>query len=400
MNSKGKILIVDDSESILAYLSELLEDESYTTFTADSGELALAGLEKILPDLILLDVRMDNMDGFEVCKRITANKKLKGVPIIFLTGVTDIKDRIEGLKLGAVDYITKPFEKEELLARVKTHYELYSYNKYFRERTAKQLIEHEKLLEQQNIEYKKLNDKLTENEEELKKLNADKDRFISILAHDLKSPFNSLIGFLSLLINNLKEYDITKIEKQLDLINEIVNHTYDLLEDILLWARIQQGKLNFEPQKIAFSEICYNVIENLKLNAKNKNITINHFSVGVVTFFADKNMLKTILRNLISNAIKFTNIGGSISIYAVLNKGEIVITVSDNGIGISPEKMSKIFDATEIYTTEGTAHEKGTGLGLPLCKEFVEKHGGKIWLESEVGKGSDFKFSIPLNFTL
>ena len=174
-------------------------------------------------------------------------------------------------------------------------------------------------------------------------------------------------------------------------------NTFILLEDILLWTRSQSGNLPFEPSELDFKICCYEAIEILKINANNKNITINYVETEKNVVYADINLLNTILRNLISNAIKFTNIGGNVNIYAKQNSASIIITVSDNGIGISPKILAKLFDATQIVTTMGTDNEKGTGLGILLCKEFVEKHGGKIWVESEVGKGSEFKFTLPLN---
>ena len=231
---------------------------------------------------------------------------------------------------------------------------------------------------------------------ELIKLNADKDLFISILAHDLKSPFNSILGFLDILKENIRTYEIEKTEKFLNIIYTSAKSTFSLLEDILIWVRSNSGKLAFKQERLSLSDTCINVIENLKLVAKTKNIDINCFSDREIFVFADSNMLHTIIRNIISNAIKFTNENGKISVYAEHNKSTATITVSDNGVGISPDTLLKLFDISEKITTEGTAGEKGTGLGLLLCKEFVEKHGGKIWVESELGKGSAFKFTLPL----
>lgn len=230
---------------------------------------------------------------------------------------------------------------------------------------------------------------------ELQKLNADKDFFMSILAHDLKGPFNSILGFLNLLINNLHKYDINEIERLITYVNNSALCTFNLLEDILLWALSQSGKLPFEPREFNFKLNCDEVIQILQLNADNKNITITNVKSEKINVFADSNMLNTILRNLISNAIKFTNDGGSINIYAEQNNSSVTISVSDNGIGIAPKIVSNLFDITQVYSTKGTADEKGTGLGILLCKEFVEKHGGKIWVESKLGKGSEFKFTLP-----
>ena len=232
---------------------------------------------------------------------------------------------------------------------------------------------------------------------ELQKLNYDKDIFMSILAHDLISPFNLILGYLDLLANNLNKYEIAAIEKQITIVNNTALNTFYLLEDILMWARSQSGKLSYEPKEFNFKISCDRVVEILKPNANNKRITISVIESEKIIVFADINMLNTILRNLISNAIKFTHNGGNIFIYAKQNTSDVTVSVSDNGIGIAPQILSKLFNITEMYSTKGTANEKGTGFGLLLCKEFIEKHGGKIWVESEVGKGSEFKFTLPSN---
>jgi len=230
--------------------------------------------------------------------------------------------------------------------------------------------------------------------EQLILANANKDLFMSILAHDLRNPFNTLIGFSGLLVKNIQVYDLAKIKNQANLIHIIAKQAYDLLEDLLLWSRAQSGQLPFEPQKLNFTNICQDIVEKLKPIADTKNIIINHFAEADYNIFADVNMLKTIIRNLVSNSIKFTKNGGKINIYAEKDETAIKIKVSDNGIGMSQETISKLFDISQTQTSSGTSGEKGTGLGLLLCKEFVEKHGGKISVESELDKGTVFSFTI------
>jgi len=231
--------------------------------------------------------------------------------------------------------------------------------------------------------------------EKLQKLNFDKDRFISILAHDLKNPFNTILGLMDLLIMNIHKYEIAKIKDFLQRIDKTAHNTYNLLDDLLMWVRAHSGKLPFEPQNHNLSKICNDVLEILKINAHNKTITITQSISYEINIFADINMVKTILRNLFSNAIKFTEKGGKIEISADQIHTSINITVKDSGIGIKPETLVKLFDNSQKNSTVGTENETGTGLGLLLCKEFVEKHGGKIWVESQVGKGSSFKFTLP-----
>ena len=238
---------------------------------------------------------------------------------------------------------------------------------------------------------------LKESEKQLLRLNADKDRFISILGHDLKSPFNNILGFSEVLIEEARNLNTDKIEVIANYINKSAMHTNKLLEDILMWSRAQQGSIAFEPKKLRLSKACRNIHEIMNPNASLKNVEIIDSSINNIDVYADSNMIKTILLNLVSNAIKFSNSGGKINIKAEQNSENVTISVSDNGVGIPAANLAKLFVISEVLSTKGTAGETGTGLGLLLCKEFVEKHGGKIWAESEVGKGSDFKFTLPVS---
>jgi PAS domain S-box-containing protein len=232
--------------------------------------------------------------------------------------------------------------------------------------------------------------------DELLKLNTDKDRFMSILAHDLRSPFNNIIGFVELLTKNIRVYNIDKTESILKILGNSIFKTYNLFEDILQWAKSQAGQLPYEPVYISFNDVSQLVIHNIINLARAKKISINCFESEPIALFADLNMIKTILRNLISNAIKFTDENGKIRVYCEKEGQFATITVSDSGVGIHKDDLDKIFDESNRFSTKGTAQEEGTGLGLILCKEFVEKHDGKIWVESEPGRGSNFKFTIPL----
>jgi len=354
----ANILIVDDIPANLKMLGDILKGFGYKVRPVPNGAMALQVAEKEKPDLIMLDIMMPDMDGYEVCKRLKVNENLKEIPIIFISALNDTNDIVKALNSGAVDYITKPFKPEEVKARVSTHI---------------------KIVQQNN---------------ELKKLNANKDRFISIIAHDLKNPFNTILGFSELLVNNIHKYDIDKIEKFAKNINQAAQNAFKLLEDLLLWAKAQSNIL-FNPVNLNLTDICKDIVQNLKYTYNNKNISINCLITQDLFVFADLNMLNTIIRNLISNAIKFTNNGGEINIYTEQNQTNITIIVQDNGVGISSETLPKLFDISQKRSTLGTENEKGSGLGLALCREFVEKHGGKIWAESEIEKGSKFKFTIP-----
>ncbi len=236
---------------------------------------------------------------------------------------------------------------------------------------------------------------LKESESKLKRLNIEKDRFISILGHDLRSPFSSLLNLSEILSENIRKPDLDEIEKVGHHINKWIQNYLDLLEDLLLWARIQDEKVTFDLQNLSLKYIYEYIHEIHKPIADTKNISINCLMAEHINVFADLFMLKTVLRNLVSNAIKFTKRGGAINIKAEENSENVIISISDNGVGMSSDQIARLFDISQVVKTKGTEKEKGTGLGLYICKEFVGKHGGKIWVESKVGTGSTFYFTIP-----
>lgn len=228
-------------------------------------------------------------------------------------------------------------------------------------------------------------------------LNSDKNLFISILAHDLKSPFSVLLGLSELLKENITQIDLKEIQSIAKEINQSAQNTFVLLEDLLKWAMIQSGKLPFEPKKMNFEEISNEVIQILRPYAVSKNINVINSISDELYVYADRYMLKAVFRNIVSNAIKFTKLNGTVKISALQSESDLKILIEDNGVGIESDRLSNLFDISHFQSTAGTAKENGTGLGLLVCKEFVEKHGGKIWVESEIGKGSKFYFNMPFN---
>jgi len=229
----------------------------------------------------------------------------------------------------------------------------------------------------------------------LEELNLTQNKLFSIIAHDLRNPFNNILGLSELLLEN--DTDKSESEEYIELIKSTAKNTLNLLDNLLNWAKSQTGDLGFVPKKIGLSKVIFETIELTASLAKSKNISLNFSPINDTELYTDRNILGTILRNLISNAIKFTNQGGCINILATTNVHQIEISISDNGVGMSEETISKIFDTSTTMTSLGTENEGGSGLGLVLCREFVKKLGGHLWVESEVGKGSNFKFTLPLN---
>ncbi len=363
---KENILVVDDQMTNLKILSSILSKE-YSLGIANSGENALKYLENNTPDLILLDIMMPEMDGYEVCQKIKQNEAYKDIPIIFLTAKTDIDDVVKGFEYGAVDYIAKPFNISELKVRVRNHLNLQAARN----------------------ELKKANAKL-------KKINQEKDRFFSIIAHDLRSPLSGFAGLSELLVQQIRANNLDMIEKYASAMQHSSKITMELLLNLMTWSRAQTGTLEYKAETLSIPGIVNENIALLQNSADEKSITLTTEISGDDTFSADKEMMGVVLRNSISNAIKFTNVGGSVKISAEKNASEVKFFVVDDGIGMNKEMVDSLFRIDTKVRRLGTNKEPSTGLGLLLCKEFVDMHGGQIIVESEEGKGTKISISIPV----
>ncbi|MFA5418611.1 MAG: PAS domain-containing sensor histidine kinase [Bacteroidales bacterium] len=239
--------------------------------------------------------------------------------------------------------------------------------------------------------------RLKESELQLKQLIATKDKFFSIIAHDLKSPFNSILGFSNILVEEAKNYDHESIVKFANIIYQSSVRAMNLLTNLLDWSRTQTGRMNFNPEYFELVNLVNSTLQLLEEAAAQKSLTIATDLPSNLPLMADKDMIGTVLRNLISNAIKFTYPNGQIKIKAKQNQNELVVRISDTGVGMDHSSIAKLFKIEESNSVNGTNNEKGTGLGLLLCKEFIQKHNGRIWVESEKGIGSTFYFSLPMN---
>lgn len=375
MSYSGKILVIDDSQLINSYISDILSNNNFLCLSAYSGSEALNLLKSEVPDLILLDIVLPDITGFEVYLEIHNNIANNNIPVIFLTGVSDAENIKKGLELGAIDYIPKPFKDIELILKIKNHFKTINANKLLKER--------ERSLEL----YSK----------ELEALNSTKNKFFSIIAHDLKSPLHLLMGLSEVMMENIQNFDVETIKDVAKGINDTSKSTYNLLENLLEWSSIQTGRLQAKLESVYLKKIIED-IEPLFFDAvKKKNIKLIFDKTIDVAIFVDLDMIRTVLRNLISNAIKFTNLGGEITVYIKKYSDSCEVVVADNGIGIDPVDIDKIFRIDSIISKLGTANEIGTGLGLSLCKEFIEKNNGKIRVESQLGKGSRFIVTLPLN---
>ena len=248
----------------------------------------------------------------------------------------------------------------------------------------------------QTIERKKYIDAINKYAQELTEMNLTKDKFFSIIAHDLKSPFQGLLGYSQILVDEFPTLAEEEKKEFILSMDELIHSAYKLLENLLEWSRLQTGKMQFRPELIRVKEEMSGTLNLLAQTASNKGIILKYNIDDSITVFADKNMFAAIIRNLISNAIKFTNIGGKIIVSAERKDSYIELSITDSGVGMPKDRIDDLFKIDKSISSKGTANEEGTGLGLLLCKEMVDKHNGKIWIESELGKGSKFSFTLPL----
>ncbi len=267
---------------------------------------------------------------------------------------------------------------------------------------ANELNETNTLLEERQQQIEEQTEKLEVKKEELEsanihlnELNSTKDKFFSIIAHDLKNPFNTILGFAELLIMKFEKLSEEKKYKYSEVIYKSSKNIYDLLENLLQWSRTQTDKIAFEPSEFDLDNLVIQNITLLNENISKKNITVNYAQSDKFAVFADRNMINTVIRNLLTNAIKFTDIGGKITIYYQKKNGDIEFSIKDTGVGMSEEEIKQIFRVDTNISKTGTEGETGTGLGLILCKEFIKKNGGSIWVESKSGEGSKFYFTVP-----
>lgn len=370
VQTHSKILLVDDNPINIRVAAKILRSNNYNISFSQSGKEALEKSKKVPFDLILLDIMMPDMDGYEVCQRLKEDPVTEKIPVIFLTAKTEPESIVKGFEVGGADYVTKPFHGQELLSRVETHIRL------------KQSLEH---LKQTNL-------LLTES-------NETKDKMFSIISHDLLGPFGNIRESLEMLATNQVVMDDDSMHRFVKAIWQSIGNAYSLLENLLYWARNQQGEMIYKPRMINMNQAVHETYDLLEGMAMIKNITLKSNLIDNYTAYADKNAVKTILRNLLANAIKFTNPGGTITTRIIEKDNQFIeVSVHDNGIGMSEETMGKLFLAKAKNDPKwGTSGEKGVGLGLIITKEFIEKHNGTIRVDSSPGVGSTFYFTLPKN---
>jgi two-component system, sensor histidine kinase and response regulator len=363
---KATILIVDDNTKNIQVIALTLRQYNYIILIATNGKDAVEMVERKRPDLVLLDIMMPGMDGYEACRIIKSKKENENIPVIFLTALNEKDNIVRGFEAGGVDYITKPFNNKELISRVKTHLEL-----------------------------KQTRDELEKTTEHLSRLNSMKNKIFSVIGHDLRSPLGSVKMTLEFLSREISGSCPKEYRSTISLMIKTTDEVFNLLENLLGWGKAQTGNLSVNFEDIDLNNLTDSVYSLNKANLGFKNIHFTKEIPGGTSVFADLNTLKMVFRNLLSNAIKFTPEGGSIKIYARRVKGTVNIAFKDTGVGIPEENLSGLFNPGVHISTYGTNKESGSGLGLKLCYDFIKLNNGDITVESEVGKGTTFIVTLP-----
>ncbi|MEG2121242.1 MAG: response regulator [Rikenellaceae bacterium] len=368
-NPEGyKILIVDDVISNVLLLKALLKSEKYKVITAENGLQALDLVKTEMPDLILLDVMMPGMSGFDVSKELKASPEYHEIPILFLTALNSHEDIVKGFQLGANDFITKPFNKNELLIRIRHQVSLIA---------AKRVI--------------------IKQTEELRSIIIGRDKLYSVIAHDLRGPLGSIKMVLNMLIENLNSTTIGQdMFDVLCLANQTTEDTFALLDNLLKWTKSQIGRLNVVYQHSNLVDIIKDGIGVFQTAAELKGISIKFETTEKCSVYADADMIKTIVRNILSNAVKFSNPNGEIMMTIDITDEHLaVVSITNFGAVIKEEDKGKLLKPETHFSTFGTGNEEGSGLGLLLCQDFVHKNGGKLWFDSSQEEGTTFRFSVP-----
>ena len=375
---KPILLIVDDEEKNIKLLKGMLHSENYVIHEALSGETALGKIVETAPDLILLDVMMPNLNGFEVCQRLKQDKKTRSIPVVMVTALKEKEDRLKAMEVGADDFLSKPVDRTELLIRVRSLIRIKQY--------------HDELYEKY-LEISEINAKLKELEEY-------KEGLLQMIVHDLKNPLFAISAIIELLLfkkDSLSETQSSSLENCLDYCNDL----NEIIKQLLDVHKIEQGKLKLNREELNVTPLIEELLQQFRPKAEAKKVIVSYSnSNGISSVAADKSLIKRVVANLIDNGIRHTPEGGIVQISSepIEKLNGLCISVNDSGDGIAPQYHQKIFNKFE----QGDLQKKGVavgtaGLGLAFCKMAVELHGGKIWVESNGnGDGANFCFTIPI----
>lgn len=371
---KIELLLIEDNIHDARLFSENLINHYNNEFRITHAHNVKSGLECLSGnsyDIIVADLNLPDSTGISTFYEI--KKQSEDIPVIILSGLNDSNLTLESIRSGAQDYIFKGNYEGDFIYRVVRH-----------------AIEREKLfreIEQKTVKLIKLNSSLQE-------LNYNKDKIYSIISHDLINPINALKGYTDILSESFDELSDNEKKETAATINELTKEISDLLKNLLLWSAANTGHIDYNPEKINIAQLLEKQAEFLRHSANKKGISIVTETEELYVS-CDKNMIETVVRNLISNAIKFTNPSGKISVKSYLLKNKVAVSIEDTGIGMDEEEIKKLFKVEETFSKRGTNQEKGVGLGLLICKEFVGRHNGTIEVSGRKNAGTTFRFTLP-----
>ncbi|NJL02012.1 MAG: response regulator [Spirulinaceae cyanobacterium RM2_2_10] len=395
VNRRPRILVVDDLPDNLRLLAILLNEQGYEIRLAPSGAMALSSLSHFQPDLILLDIMMPEMDGYEVCQRLKADECHRAIPIIFLSALDSAADKVRGFQLGAADYLTKPFQSEEAIARIEHQLTL--------QRLQQQVTAQRDQLQAQNERLQLEVQARQAAQEAAESALAIRSQFLANMSHELRSPLNAITGFTQLLLS-YPQLNPDQI-RYLQIIQRSSNHLLSLIEDVLNFSKLEAGSMVLVPDACDLSQLLDTLAAMFQLQADQRGVTLTvSTATGVPRhIFVDEQKLNAVLINLLSNAIKFTDHGRvTLSVECetpttnTAKNCRLCFSVSDTGSGIAQEDLAIIFKAF-VQTKAGQQTAQGTGLGLAISQEMVKLLGGQIEVESELGCGTRFSFVIPVS---
>lgn len=376
--SEFLILIVDDTETNIRLLSHVLRGEGFTPIVAFNGTDAIELIKARKPELVLLDIMMPDMTGYEVCRVIKNDESLSSIPIIFLSALSETSDKVEGFEAGGVDYITKPYQKDEVLARIRTHLVLGKLQKEREER----------------IEI------LRNRELELQELNSKKDQLVRIVSHDIKNPLTGIVG-LANLIRNTPDLPEGEVDKMLGVMESSGKKLMDLVKDVLDSETEPTSKDSLKLSESYLKDLVEKVISVNQPKAILKDIRLHLLEeLGTAKTMLDHTKMEIALNNLVSNALKFTDREGNVKLHVFSDDKKVLFKVEDDGVGIPENVQKSMFEDGSggcEHSNLGTEGEKGTGLGLQVVEKYINMHKGRVWVESQEGVGSTFFIELPLN---
>lgn len=400
---RGDILIVDDNPNNLRLLSTTLAAQGYAVRKALNGQRAIASARAEPPDLILLDIKMPEMDGYEVCQHLKADEQTRAIPVIFISALDEVLDKVKAFSAGGVDYIAKPFQNEEVLARVRTHLTLHHLTQKLEQQVEQRTAQlnhalHDLQQAQQQLE--RSFEEVLKAKEIAENANHSKSNFLANMSHELCTPLNAIVGFSELLQMMAKDSNLE--EEWISNIQEIHNsgwHLYRLVNNILKISKLEAGQKELRLDNCDVSQLVEEVVDRVRPLAEKKQ---NQLEVrytnnpGIVR--SDRAKIHDILFHILENACKFTVKGRIILTVArhdEIDPAEISFQVSDTGVGIAPEELSRIFQPFTQVDESSTREYGGAGLGLAIAQQLCQIMGGAIAVSSELGQGSTFSIRLP-----